>query len=176
MLRVLQSCAFRRQHAYFFSQSTSSRKEEKCPFDDVLKYKEPELFKRYGLRQDHEQSALLKALKSANVVNISPKGDESETSKESRIQAMTLSGIDLDPYSPLPSTLYIRDFYSRLFKSMWAKRNTILIGNPGISKSWFQWYMIYRLANEKVPNPPKVIVHQTGASLLTFLFLQDNKA
>ena len=83
MLRVLQSCAFRRQHAYFFSQSASSCKEEKCPFDDVLEYKESELFKTYGLHKDHKQSALLKGLKSANVVNISPKGDETKTSEES---------------------------------------------------------------------------------------------
>ena len=87
--------------------------------------------------------------------------------------------------SVVPNTLYIRDFYPRLFNCLRKEKRSILVGNPGISKSWFQWYMIYSLVKEDVslgPNHlgnnshPKVIIRQIGKEKLTLYFPEYDKA
>ena len=69
-------------------------------------------------------------------------------------------------------TVYVRSFYDRLLKSLWSQRRAVLIGNPGVSKSWFQWYVIYRLVNQvqdqadvkdEFNEPIKVIARQVGS-------------
>ena len=55
---------------------------------------------------------------------------------------------------------------------MWSHRSAVLIGNPGVSKSWFQWYIIYLLVNQvrdqadvkdEFNEPIKAIVRQIGS-------------
>ena len=69
-------------------------------------------------------------------------------------------------------TVYVRSFYDRLLKSLWSQGRAVLIGNPGVSKSWFQWYVIYRLVNQvqdqadvkdEFNEPIKVIARQVGS-------------
>lgn len=49
-----------------------------------------------------------------------------------------------DPSSDL---LYIRDFYPSLLEDIRKRPKAILIGNPGISKSMFQYYYLLRIIN-----------------------------
>ena len=66
---------------------------------------------------------------------------------------------------------------------MWRSHHAVLIGNPGVSKSWFQWYMMYRLvnhvdvgANEDGYNrPTRLIVRQTGIKTMDFYFPSQEK-
>ena len=83
------------------------------------------------------------------------------TTLTSGVSAVQLPGV-LDSNSPTPGVLYIREFYPRLFAQLWTKRWSVLTGNPGISKSWFQWYIMYQLAKEAVQEP-RVILRQCGS-------------
>jgi len=80
---------------------------------------------------------------------------------------------------PLSSTLFICDFYHRYFDLLREDLRSVVIGNSGVSKSWFHWYILYCLVNkDKISNlepnhlnssdPPKVIVHQVGDSTMFF--------
>jgi len=155
--------------------------EEFNPFNDVLK--EPrslqDLKRHFNVHMvvSDEQESVLKALKTANVT---PLYDARKDGV--RVSALTLpSAVLEDSTSPAGPTLFIRDFYHRYFDLLRQQHKSIVIGNPGVSKSWFQWYILYRLVNEKeIPNlgpnhlnsrePPKVIVRQVGDSKLFFYF------
>ena len=50
-----------------------------------------------------------------------------------------------------------------------------LDGNPGVSKSWFQLYMLYRFVN-RPPTPVVLIVRQEGENKVTFFDLQQSRA
>ena len=72
------------------------------------------------------------------------------------------------------NTLYIRSFYSSLFDAIMERNDCILMGNPGISKSWFQLYMLYRFINDtskRIVN----IVRQVG-NQVTLINLEQGKA
>jgi len=155
------------------------------PFNDVLKKpRSLEDLKRHfnvHLVVSDEQESVLKALKTANVT---PLYDARKDGV--RVSALTLPSAVLDSTSPAGPTLFIRDFYHRYFDLLRQQHKSIVIGNPGVSKSWFQWYILYRLVNEKeIPNlgpnhlnsrePPKVIVRQVGDSKLFFYFPLCNK-
>ena len=47
--------------------------------------------------------------------------------------------------------------------------NSVLTGNPGTSKSWFHWYILYCVVNGKV-NRFKLIVRQVAENKLVFIF------
>ena len=59
-------------------------------------------------------------------------------------------------------------------KSRWSHHKTVLIGNPSVSMSWFQWYITYCLVNQvrdqadvedEFNEPIKVITHQQGSDI-----------
>ena len=107
-------------------------------FKDVLKDEHlSKSLSHYGLEPSLEAGQLLKNLKAARVVNLS-------TDEEGTVPKITAVTIDsnLGAASPDNRTIFVRSFYNRLFNKLWRERQSILIGNPGISKSWFQWYMI----------------------------------
>lgn len=64
----------------------------------------------------------------------------------------------------------------------WKTKSSILTGNPEISKSWFQWYVMYRIFKgiDRGPNyaghgcPTVVVRHEE--KLLTFYFPGHNEA
>lgn len=129
-----------------------------------------------------EETSLLKVLKAAVPVDL-PATGKAITNKESGVQTTTLD-IKL-PDSVLPNTLYVRSFYPRLFNLLWQRKCSILLENPGISKSWLQLYIIYCLVNEKVSlgpdylgknSRPKVIIRQIGTSRCVFYFTQHDLA
>ena len=145
-----------------------------APFEEVLTSSHTFPFKK--LLVDSAGSSLLTDLKTAAPVDISTNG--------TCIQALTVDTEVPEGASIMPNTLYIRDFYDRLFNMIRRNMHTILVGNPGISKSWYQWYMLYRLVNEQSLGPnhlgnnssPKVIIWQTGMEAMTFYFPQICKA
>ena len=125
--------------------------------------------------EDSHAISLLKALKTAAPVDLSTNGI--------CIQAVTL-GTEVkipEGASILPN---IRNFYDRLFNTLQRGKHTILVGNPGVSKSWYQWYMLFRLVNEQLLGPnhlgnnsiPKVVIRQSGMEVMTFYFPQIDKA
>ena len=103
-----------------------------------------------------DSTCLLQELKSARLDSLN-----------SGIEALRLSStFNFLPKSCIGSVLYIRDFYHKLFNVVLEKRSScILTGNPGISKSWFQMYILYRL----VQNPTfTVVVRQYGKRVTLF--------
>ena len=55
-------------------------------------------------------------------------------------------------------------FLSRLYDQLLSDQRAVLVGNPGISKSWFQWYMMYKLVHD-ADYPCEIIVRQEGQDL-----------
>ena len=86
--------------------------------------------------------------------------------------------------------IYVRDFYPRLFTKLRSLDKSILLGNPGVGKSWFQFYYIAALVNPKEllgsdtlpPNhlgscdPIEVVVRQLAAEEMIVYFLKAKKA
>jgi len=68
---------------------------------------------------------------------------ESKHKYEDTLDVIKLpSPIPTDEYSPAPQFLFIRPDEYALFKCFGQRKWCILTGNPGISKSWFQWKFI----------------------------------
>ena len=110
----------------------------------------------------------LKSLEKADVFKLS-KG-------ENAIEAIRVRH-PLVPGEVNPTEIYVRSFYDDLFKVIWKEGRAVLIGNPGVSKSWFQWYVMWRLVNHKnfghengKSESVKVIVRQTGNDVVHFYF------
>ena len=125
-----------------------------------------------NLEEDEYESTVLKSLVTANPFELNSNGEEIPvSSREGSVQGITLNFGSVNVFR---STLYIRDFYPRLFDLLLKEKHSVLIGNPGISKSWFQWYVMYRLVNENMVSgdkvPPLVIVRQLGEQRMTFYF------
>ena len=171
--------AFNRQCVCFISQIRSFGEQPLSLFNKVLKYKiTHDELTVLNLKEDIQTTLILKALESAKVFGISPSGEE--TDKESLIQGITVRNIDFDTISIQPSTIYVRNFYPALLKCLLDRRYSVLTGNPGISKSWFHWYILYQMVNKNVVHHdvevPKLIVRQIARRDLQFIFLHDCKA
>ena len=89
-----------------------------------------------------------------------------------------------DPTTPLSRTILARLLYDQLAKLLRIHLRSILLGNPGILKFWFQWYLMYSIANNRNVGPdyfgntksPRVVVRQEGKESMTFYFLQSEQA
>ena len=141
-------------------------------FNAVLRHKTDKL-KRLDLTEDHNTTSILKGLQTAKVFNIPACSEQ-----ESLVRGVTVSGVEFDKYSVQPSTIYFRKFYPNLLNCLLKNRYTILTGNPGISKSWFHWYILYHMVNEGVVckfEAPKLIVRQLTKDQLVFIFPQRCK-
>ena len=116
-------------------------------------------------------------LQKAEVFNISTCGKQ--TNEESMVQGVTVRNVEFDEFSVQPSTIYIRRFYPTLLSCLLKKKYSILTGNPGISKSWFHWYILYHMINENVvctDEAPKLIVRQVAQDQLVFILPECGKA
>jgi hypothetical protein len=93
------------------------------------------------------------------------------------------SPIDTD--NTFSNVLYERPFYNELLKSIRSKKRILLIGNPGIAKSYFQYYYLVRILNPSLfgqlppdhlgsTEPPKFIVRQVGEAMYLYS-LEDSK-
>lgn len=126
-----------------------------------------EQLQRLDLLEDCETSALLKGLQTAKAFDLPAE----QTNGESLISGVTLSGVEFDQCSVQPSTLFFRKCYPALLKRLLKTRYSVLIGNPGISKSWLHWYILYCVVNGNVVNGfnPRLIVRQVAESIGTEL-------
>ena len=174
---VRKVCNFSSKLVFFRSQPSSTAVPvtlQDTPFTDVIKdkYKKDDsgvlskTLQRFGLEYSPLGTDLLEQLKKAKVFKLSE--------GESSLKAFNIDSSDLGVDSITPQTVYVRSFYDRLFKVMWRNRRAVLIGNPGVSKSWFQWYMMYRLINEDKYNT-KLIVRQIGTRKVDFYFPRPEK-
>jgi hypothetical protein len=72
-------------------------------------------------------------------------------SLEHGVKAITFnSHVKLFPNAMGPNTLYERWWYEDLFKAFWSRgamsdASKVLIGNPGTSKSTWQFWFLFRL-------------------------------
>ena len=82
------------------------------------------------------------------------------------------------------SELFVRDFYPRLLEEIRKKERAVLIGNPGIGKSFFQYYYLARLVNpDKLgplppdhrgsTDPPKIVIRQMGQTEIIIYDIEE---
>ena len=150
------------------------------PFEDVFKDESflDESLSYYRLKESKTCAQLLTDLTTAEVVPLS-----TEQYREANVTAITLENDHFEDVSTsLSRTIFVHSFYDRLLDRLWSHLWTILLGNPGVSKSWFQWYILYSIMNRNLgPNcygktePPTVIVRQEENEL-TFYFPQHKRA
>ncbi len=88
----------------------------------------------FHIKENLQQASFLKAIKKASIEKESLQSSIVNSSENEGLQAITLSDnkYEFDDNSIMPSTLYIRDFYSRLLDSLLSTKNSILLGNPGV--------------------------------------------
>jgi hypothetical protein len=84
--------------------------------------------------------------------------------------------------------LFVRDFYNDLLAAIRNNKRSILVGNPGIGKSTFQFYYLARLLNpskfketlppdwNKSTAAPKVVILQIGDDKMIIYDIENRKA
>ena len=103
-----------------------------APFGDVINDESilsETIQRKYNLEYNSYQTSLLKGLKTAKMFNVG--GEEESTVKGFDLN----SNISLDN-NAVTQTVYVRSFYDRLLKAMLSTPRSVLIGNPGVSKSY----------------------------------------
>ena len=135
-------------------------------FETVLVHKTEKL-QQLGLTVDQKTTTILEGLRTAKEFNLPAEG-------ESLVSGVTVSGVELSEPSVLPSTIFIRKFYPDLLKNLLRNKYSVLTGNPGISKSWFHWYVLYHMVKEN-DCKFKLIVRQVADRLMAFIFPQCGK-
>ena len=179
MLRALtkiKNLAFNRQCVRFIPQLRFYGEEPPAYYFDAVLKRETRMLERLDLEEDHNATSILKGLQTAKVFNVSACGEQ--TNKESLVQGVTVSGVQFDKVSVQPSTIYFRRFYPTLLSCLLEQKYSILMGNPGISKSWFHWYILYHMVNENVVRTveaPKLIVRQSAEEKLEFVLSEFSK-
>ena len=158
------------------------------PFKDVIDedfLSEP--LSHYGLKVDSDGVQLLKSLKTPEIVQL--RSSEQHHDRDCDVTAVTVNS-ELFKSSPfpgttsevLPETILVRSFYNRLAKQLLSRRWSILLRNPSISKSWFQWYLLYSIARNLGPGchgniqSPTVVVQQIAKDMMTYYFPQTEQA
>ena len=175
---VRKVCDFSSKVVFFRSQPSSTAVPvtlKDTPFAEVIKdvYKNDDscvlsgTLQRFGLKDSPLGTDLLQQLKKAKTFKLSE--------DESAVKAFNICSSNFGVGGITPQTVYVRSFYDRLLKVMWRNRRAVLLGNPGVSKSWFQLYMMYRLVNEEEYNT-KLIIRQRGAYTVDFYFPSQGKA
>jgi hypothetical protein len=88
--------------------------------------------------------------------------------------------------SVAPNSLFIREFYPALLSEIRESHNAILLGNPGIGKSWFQFYYLARILNPDLGtlppdmdgscDPPEVIIREVCGKDIQIYFVKEKIA
>lgn len=153
--------------------STQAPEVVEAAFEDVFK-KRSKLQLLHDLQLEEDVTSV-RILQTAKEFCLPAEG-------ESLLSGITMcddSDSDVDTMFPqvgiLPSTLFIRKFYPDLLNILLMYKYSILLGNPGISKSWFQWYILYRMLKQGSDCKFKLIARQVGQSNLSFIFPQSSK-
>ena len=154
--------------------STQAPEVVQAAFKDVLA-DQSNLLHDLQLDEDVTSVCILRNLRTAKEFYLPAQG-------ESLLSGVAMSdGLDsgVDTEFPqigvLPSTLFIRKFYPDLLNNLLMKKYSVLLGNPGVSKSWFQWYILYRMLKQGNDCKFKLIARQVGQSKLSFIFPQSGK-
>ena len=175
-LTKFKNFAFNKQCVRYIPRIRSFGELPACLFDVVSVKHKTDLI-QLKLHEDQYTTSILNALENAKVFGISPCGEE--TNEESLVQGIAVSDVEFDEFSVQPSTIYLRHFYPALLSCLLKKRYSILTGNPGVSKSWFHWYILYHMINKNVVRnfeAPKLIVRQIARKELVFIFPHYSKA
>ena len=89
-------------------------------------------------------------------------------------------GMKLNTNRVSSDLLFVRDFYPSLLEDIRKNDRAILLGNPGISKSFFHYYYLARIINTSLfgslpidyygsTNPPEIVVRQIcGAEIQVY--------
>ena len=86
-----------------------------------------------------------------------------------------------------PKKLFARSFYPDLLSEIRRRHRSVLIGNPGIGKSFFQYYYLARILNPSLfgplppdcygsTTPPKIVIRQEGTSAMTIFDIANRQA
>ena len=86
-----------------------------------------------------------------------------------------------------PKKLFARVFYPDLLREIRGRHRSVLIGNPGIGKSFFQYYYLARILNPSLfgplppdcygsTTPPKIVIRQEGTKQMTIFDIANRKA
>jgi hypothetical protein len=89
----------------------------------------------------------------------------------------------INPKDPSSNQLFIREFFCRYLEAVRKHEYSIVIGNPGIGKTWFQYYYLVRILNvDKLgplpPDsygstaPPQYVIRQVGPDQLEIYDVQ----
>ena len=86
-----------------------------------------------------------------------------------------------------PQKLFVRQFYPDLLSEIRENKRSVLIGNPGIGKSFFQYYYLARILNPSLfgplppdcygsTTPPKIVIRQEGTAAMTIFDIANRQA
>jgi len=123
-----------------------------------------ELYLSYKPRYNNVHTNRLKALSNCTKEKLSNTLDVIKVDKS--IGSIGTAGTDI-----LTNVIFVRDFQQRLLAKIRSRVKSVLIGNPGIGKSWFQFYYLARIVNPELYGPlppdhlgctnsPKVVIRQ----------------
>jgi len=162
----------------FASRLFAARKQKENGIDRDL-ITEPDMFncfKSYPVRKSTLWlEALSKTTTMVTVKEVSP-----------TVNAIVL-GHEHDLEDLASNVIFVRDFYPVLFGLIRKTNRAVLLGNPGVGKSYFQHYYLARLMNPTLlgdlpPDkygsckPPKIVVRQMGTGKMTIFDIENRKA
>jgi hypothetical protein len=116
-----------------------------------------------------EETAFLQSIKDLKNTSI-------ETLKKGNISVVKFSN-PIHSFLTNPDLLFVRSFYPDLLQDLRKRHRSILMGNPGVGKSFFQFYYLLRIFNPTLFGdlpadsygsvaPPKIVVRQiSGESI-----------
>ena len=135
----------------------------------VRKPKSPNTIPPFRYAKKFPNATYLK--KETNLIkNMKNLTNNSITKLNEEISVVNL-GMKLNTNSVSSDLLFVRDFYPSLLEDIRKNYRAILLGNPGISKSFFHYYYLARIINTSLfgslpidyygsTNPPEIVVRQ----------------
>eukprot|EP00732_Lithocolla_globosa_P001583 Lithocolla_globosa_v1_NODE_808_length_3237_cov_9.760876.p3 type:complete len:150 gc:universal NODE_808_length_3237_cov_9.760876:3236-2787(-) len=123
-----------------------------APFLDVhFKDMSHKIVTRHQLEYDSKATSFIEQIRTGQVKKEKLPVRAQLAPQRSHVDALIFP-TPFESSSPVNNVLYCGEYYDRLFALLRTFRRSILNGNPGISKSWFQFYMMWRLGNgDKLP-------------------------
>eukprot|EP01124_Arcella_intermedia_P004668 TRINITY_DN1264_c0_g1_i1.p1 TRINITY_DN1264_c0_g1~~TRINITY_DN1264_c0_g1_i1.p1 ORF type:complete len:571 (-),score=128.47 TRINITY_DN1264_c0_g1_i1:134-1786(-) len=92
------------------------------------------------------------------------------------------------PGDSFPDSLFVRKYYGKILEKIRYLRGqrSILLGNPGVGKSWFQLYYLARIVNPDLygplppdcngrKEPPQIVIRQIGGEEMEIYFLEARR-
>ena len=162
---------YMRYHSQLTFRDTSFR--DVTENDDLLS----QPLSSYGVSRSSDGTQLLRSLKSPETVKLCLPTDDGNVTAVS--EAVSVRNNFGSASALLQGTIFVRSFYGRLAKQLISRKWSILLGNPVVSKSWFQWYLLYCIANKcgcyDSTESPRLIVRQVAGNSMTYYFPQSEE-